>query len=131
MKIVMLCTEIIILFKKNTGIGTVHCDKLTPFDPKSPFLTLKVPWLCWKWLLTMGCGLYQPQSRSELWLDLGSYLFGIQKEGGKSGQRGERALSSQTFQVWQLFFGPILLSQVTPCWFLKVHRVVNFYFGQI
>ena len=29
MKIVMLCTEIMILLQKNTDIGTVHCEKLT------------------------------------------------------------------------------------------------------
>ena len=41
MKIVMFCTEIMILFKKITGIGTVHCEKLTLFDPKRPLFDLR------------------------------------------------------------------------------------------
>ena len=44
----MLCTEIMILLQKNTDIGTVHCEKLTPFDLKGPFLTLKVLFLTLK-----------------------------------------------------------------------------------
>ena len=76
----------------------------------------------------MGCALYQPQSRSELWLDLGSFLFGFQKRGGGGQVKGVREHSQAKLSKFGSYFGPILLSLVAPCCFLKVHRVVNFYF---
>ena len=91
-------------------------------------MTLEIPWLCWKWLLTMGCVLSQPQSRSELWLDLVSYLSGIEKRGGEAQVKGVMGYSQAKLSKFGSYFGPILLSLVAPCWFLKVHRVLNFYF---
>ena len=79
----------------------------------------------------MGCVLYQPQSRSELWLDLGSLLFGFKKRGGGDQVKGVREHSQAKLSKFGSYFGPILLSLVAPCCFLKVHRVVNFYFGQV
>ena len=55
----------IIYIKITKKIDTVHCEKLTLFDPKNPLDLLK------KWLLAMDCVLYQPQSKSEVWLDSG------------------------------------------------------------
>ena len=79
----------------------------------------------------MGCVLYQPQSKSEVWLDLDLFLFESQKEGGGGQVKGVREHSQAKLSKFGSYFGPILPNLVVPCCFLKVHRTVNSDFGQV
>ena len=56
------------------------------------------------------------------------FYLDFKKEGGGGQVKGVREHSQAKLSKFGSYFGPILLSLVAPCCFLKVHRVENFYF---
>ena len=106
---------------KSLKIDTVYCEKLTLFDPKTPLI-------CWK--MAPSYGLCMISTTKQEWgLAWSGLLFiWISKRGGGGQVKGVREHSQAKLSKFGSYFGPILLSLVAPCCFLKVHRAVNFYF---